>query len=312
MEKTKPFRMLNPRLDANFKAIFTQDSEDSRKALKSFLSAAIGRRVESVTVVKNDEPRHYELQRGVSYDINCTFDDGEKAQIEMQSRDEGYEYGKRAEYYAARLVSSVVDVGNDWGEVPQVYQISVLNFKFDKTNKNPVHHYIMCDKTDGAKLSERINVIFMELPKLPEINNSEEAKNLPSVLKWCKFLKEADNPKKQDLISELVKEEDGLMAAEKTLSKINMDEWRWIIQGQIEGRKRDYTSGLLAAERRGIAKGHASGLAEGELRGAQQNAIANAENFLKLNKLTAEEIAACCSLPLEQVLALKEEIQTKS
>ena len=96
----------------------------------------------------------------------------------------------------------------------------------------------------------------------------------------------------------------GLMAAEKTLNKINMDEWRWIIQGQIEGRKRDYTSGLLAAERRGIAKG--------ELRGAQQNAIANAENFLKLNKLTAEEIAACCSLPLEQVLALKEEIQTKS
>ena len=94
------------------------------------------------------------------------------------------------------------------------------------------------------------------------------------------------------------------MAAEKTLSKINMDEWRWIIQGQIEGRKRDYTSGLLAAERRGIAKG--------ELRGAQQNAIANAENFLKLNKLTAEEIAACCSLPLEQVLALKNELETES
>ena len=102
------------------------------------------------------------------------------------------------------------------------------------------------------------------------------------------------------------------MAAEKTLNKINMDEWRWIIQGQIEGRKRDYTSGLLAAERRGIAKGRASGLAEGELRGAQQNAIANAENFLKLNKLTAEEIAACCSLSLEQVLALKKELQTKS
>ena len=98
------------------------------------------------------------------------------------------------------------------------------------------------------------------------------------------------------------------MAAEKTLNKLNMDEWRWIIQGQIEGRKRDYTSGLLAAERRGIAKGRASGLAEG----AQQNAIANAENFLKLNKLTAEEIAACCSMPLEQVLALKDEIDKMS
>ena len=93
------------------------------------------------------------------------------------------------------------------------------------------------------------------------------------------------------------------MAAEKTLSKINMDEWRWIIQGQIEGRKRDYTSGLLAAERRGIAKG--------ELRGARQAAIANARNLLALG-VNAETVSEGCSLPLEQVLALKEEIQTKS
>ena len=98
------------------------------------------------------------------------------------------------------------------------------------------------------------------------------------------------------------------MAAEKTLSKINMDEWRWIIQGQIEGRRRDYTSGLLAAERRGIAKG----LAEGELRGAQRNAIANARNLLKKSPLTAEMIAECCSLSLEQVLALKEELKTEN
>ena len=105
------------------------------------------------------------------------------------------------------------------------------------------------------------------------------------------------------------------MAAEKTLSKINMDEWRWIIQGQIEGRKRDYTSGLLAAERRGIAKGHASGLAEGHAsglaEGAQRNAIANARNLLALG-VNAETVSEGCSLPLEQVLALKEEIQTKS
>ena len=97
------------------------------------------------------------------------------------------------------------------------------------------------------------------------------------------------------------------MAAEKTLSKINMDEWRWIIQGQIEGRKRDYTSGLLAAERRGIAKGHASGLAEG----AQQTAIANARNLLALG-VNAETVSEGCSLPLEQVLALKNELETES
>ena len=46
--------------------------------------------------------------------------------------------------------------------------------------------------------------------------------------------------------------------------------------------------------------------------GRIENAIANAKNFLALNKLSEEEIARCCSLPLEQVLALKEELAHKT
>ena len=42
--------------------------------------------------------------------------------------------------------------------------------------------------------------------------------------------------------------------------------------------------------------------------GAYAASIANAKNFLALNKLSDEEIAQCCSLPLEQVIALKEEL----
>ena len=42
--------------------------------------------------------------------------------------------------------------------------------------------------------------------------------------------------------------------------------------------------------------------------GRIQNAIANAKNFLKKSNLSAEMIAECCSLPLEQVIALKEEL----
>ena len=98
------------------------------------------------------------------------------------------------------------------------------------------------------------------------------------------------------------------MAAENTLTKINMDEWRWIIQGQIEGKRRDYTSGLLAAERRGVAKGIEQGIAKGIERGVQQNARENARNLLKEGD-APEKIARCCSLPLEEVLALKDELE---
>ena len=42
--------------------------------------------------------------------------------------------------------------------------------------------------------------------------------------------------------------------------------------------------------------------------GRIQNAIANAKNFLLETDLPPEKIARCCNLPLEQVIALKEEL----
>ena len=54
------------------------------------------------------------------------------------------------------------------------------------------------------------------------------------------------------------------------------------------------------------------GYAEGERRGAQQNAIANAKNFLAMNNLSSEQIANGTGLPLEQVLALKKELSQTS
>ena len=61
-----------------------------------------------------------------------------------------------------------------------------------------------------------------------------------------------------------------------------------------------------AAEARKIA------LAEGVKRGTQQTSIANAKNFLQKSSLSPEMIADCCSLPLEQVLALKEELDREA
>ena len=50
------------------------------------------------------------------------------------------------------------------------------------------------------------------------------------------------------------------------------------------------------------------GRIEGIQIGARETAIANAKNLLKKSNLSSEMIAECCSLPLEQVIALKEEL----
>ena len=137
--------------------------------------------------------------------------------------------------------------------------------------------------------------------------------NLP---KWCKFLKEADNPGSQDLIRAIVESEDGIMKASDTLKNISDDGWRWVIQGQIEGKKRNYTSGLLAAERRGLEKGIEQGLEQGIKEGLEkgmeqgleqgmrQKAFETAEKLLG-DGMPPEKVANYCSIPLEEVLELK-------
>ena len=101
------------------------------------------------------------------------------------------------------------------------------------------------------------------------------------------------------------------MKASDTLKNISDDGWRWVIQGQIEGRKRDYTSGLLAAERRGRAAGLEQGLEqgikEGLEQGMRQKAFETAKKLLG-DGMPPEKVASYCSIPLEEVLELKSEI----
>ena len=47
---------------------------------------------------------------------------------------------------------------------------------------------------------------------------------------------------------------------------------------------------------------------DGRIEGARETAIANAKNFLRMNLGSPEQIAQGTSLPLEQVIALKEEL----
>ena len=102
------------------------------------------------------------------------------------------------------------------------------------------------------------------------------------------------------MIKEIVRSENGIMNAKDTLENISDDGWRWVIQGQIEGKKRDYTSGLLAAERRGLEKGIEQGLEQGML----QKAIETAKKLLA-EGISPEMIAKCCSIPLEEVKVLQ-------
>ena len=133
--RPSPTAILNPRLDVNFKAMFTQDTEGSQIALKSFLSSVLGRSITEASLTANEPPADTPSQMQMAFDVSVKFDDGEKASIEMQGRDREYDYAVRSEVQAARLLNNNAKRGDEW-KAEKVYQISVLNFHFKNGDKS--------------------------------------------------------------------------------------------------------------------------------------------------------------------------------
>ena len=229
----------------------------------------------------------------MSFDVSVKFNDGERADIEVQARSEDYDYAARAEIQAARLLSTSNVKGDRWQTLP-AYQISVLNFEFDKDDSSPLSWYNM-RKANGKQLSDRLNVIFFDLIKIHKLLG-KPVESLSKLEKWGLFLSYAGDERRTAYIDTLTKSEEGLMNAKSSLCTISEDEIKWAQQNSLYKARQDYNEGMYRAEERGMRK----------------NAIANAKNLLQKSSLSPEMIADCCSLPLEQVLALKEELDREA
>ena len=287
--------LLNPRVDSTFKALFTQPTDESRGALKSFLEAATEQKIKTWKLTANDAPVEFGGQRGVSYDIACEFDNGLSADIEMQAFNQKYDYGRRAEYQVARLEATYFKKGSPWENVPNVYQISILDFDYqlgggkDALPPPVVSRYAMRTK-DGRELANALNVIFVELPKAVRLEESLDTNT--ALENWAIFLKEADNPEKKDVIDRLTSKQEGIMQAQKSLSSISNDRDLWIAQYRQDIYETDRISGLYAAR------------LEGREAGLKDQASATALNMLA-DGLPLEKIAQYTGLSAEDIQSLK-------
>ena len=304
LARMKTGALLNPRIDSTFKALFTQPTEESRNALHSFLEAATERKIRTVELTANEAPVSFVGQRGVSYDILCIFDNGQPANLEMMAFNQKYDYGKRAEYQVSRLETTYLRKGDTWEKAPKVYQITVLDFVYDKTSNEPVSRYAM-RTADNRILSDNLNVIFIELPKVTKLE--DRIGQNTALENWAIFLKDADNPKKTGVIKKLTETEAGLMNAKQSLSSISENQDLWVAQYRQGIMERDYNSSMSAAKSEGIAIGEA----RGEERGRTEAKLEAARNLINLG-VAFDIIAKAQGLPIETVQQLAEELKERT
>ena len=303
--RPSPTALLDPLCDYSFKAMFTADTATSNAALKDFISTILSREVRELQLMPNEPVVQVATESQMSFDVSVKFNDGERADIEVQCRNEDYDYAARAEIQAARLLSTSNMKGDSW-QTPPAYQISVLNFEFDKDDRSPLSWYNM-RKENGSRLSDRLNVIFFDLIKIHRLLG-KPADSLSKLEKWGLFLAYVGDERRREYIESLTESEEGLMNAKSSLCMVSEDEINWARQNTIFKAQRDYNTGMYNAEKRGFDRGVQQGIQQGMSQGARQTAIANARNLLSLG-VDTQTVSKGCSLPLEQVLALKEELE---
>lgn len=237
--------------DSGFKMQLSKGTKASNHCLKRLLSAITGKTVTEVQILNSEITPEFFNAKHPRLDIYCSFDDGQKADIELQMTKEADLEAKRAVYYASKLYAGNLIQGDEYRDIKNVYQIFMTNFTVFKDEKF-IHNFQMND--GNIILTDSLQIIFVELSKTRELISEWDLRNLKPLEFWC-ILYTCD--RKGELYQKLHAVDtfrEDLLMFEKSINEISQDEKAWAMQLSIEGGILDYNSAMGSAERRGEAR----------------------------------------------------------
>jgi predicted transposase/invertase (TIGR01784 family) len=142
--------------------------------LKQLVARLLGISVDSIGEFLITNPEMPPEMMGAKFcrlDINMTID-GQQVDLEVQIEDEG-DYPERTMYHWAREYSNALPVGGIYSALPRTIIISIINFKlFDCQEFHS--EFQPLEVTRHTPLTDKMCLIFFELPKLPEIISAED------------------------------------------------------------------------------------------------------------------------------------------
>ncbi len=213
--------------------------------------------------------------KSVRFDV-YTKDDKRIFDLEMQTTDTK-NLPKRARYYQSIIDTDNLSQGENYTKLKDSYVIFIcLDDIFNK--ELPVYFFEnICRQDKNLKLNDRTYKVFFNAENCDKLKTQEEKD-------FFKFLKGSK--------------------AETSLSK-RIEEKVEFAKKNSEWRRNYMTWQQTIDEEKEIA------FEKGREEGAQAKAVENAWNALKIG-LSPEQVVQITALPLEQVIALRDEVKTES
>jgi len=263
-------RILDIRYDEVFKAVFTRDTEKSRLALSDLISSLIGRNVLVDTIIANEPATDYKGQKKIRYDIACRSKSGELVNVEMAFNPIDDELNK-LEYFASRqfVGQDIAGVEKHYSDLKETYQIVILAKRLFFPDKYLTHAFEFYDPQTQVSLDGKMRIITLELEKAATFIDKpvEEMTNAEA---WAAFFQYLTNETKREKIKEIIRSEEGIAMAVKTLGTFSQKEIDYMRETAEIKARLDWNSYIADARKRGLNEGREEGLKEGRDKGREE------------------------------------------
>ena len=263
--------------DVVFKAIF--GNEENKDLLISLLNSFLNiniQKPEQIELIGTEIIKNYDNDKLCRLDIRVKTEDNKHVDVEIQVADKK-DMINRSIFYLASLYTEQMKEGMRYDELGRTIALNILCYNLFEDKKAYNSTYRLKNIDNNKELTDIIEINFIELKKVKELNLTDEMKDL-----WVKFL----SAESEEELKMLAEKNETLNKAVEKLKYVSADD---IIRFEYDQRRKarlDYASDMAGARK--------------------EQKIEIAKNLLDV--LDEEIIAIKTGLSIDEVRKLKEEI----
>ena len=286
-------KLLEPKLDVVFHALFREDNKDLLGALTSDILR------EEVKIKTTDKNRYVDIDEandklGVM-DLRAELENGAHCIIEIQLKHCENE-PERILYYWADAYSRQIKRGDRFGKLEKTISIAILDHELEELRgmeEIGVKWQIRDEITGKRILTDRLELIIIELPKARRMYKTKPSN---TICQWMLFL---DNPNQKEVV-QIMKENKDINKAIDELEQVSGNEKLRRIAELKEKYIRDEQASIAYAQNEGYKQGEEKGKVEGK----NERNMEIAKKLLK-KQMSTKDIAEVTGLSVEEMKKLK-------
>ena len=215
--KNKKVRLLKPKYDIVFQALFQENKENITESL---ISDILGEKIEIIDIKADDTLiRKYPTDKTGRLDLKTKFKNGTICQIEMQMSDE-HNTVQRMLWYWSKTYVEQIKRGDLYKDLKKTIGIIITNYEIkelDGIEDLSTKWQIIETKSGERLLTDDLELRIIEIPKAKRILEKEEHNR---IAQWLTFI---DDPN-TERVEKIMRENEEVKKAKNVLHIMSEDE----------------------------------------------------------------------------------------